>query len=1047
MRSLSQPFLRRPVFTIVCSLLILLAGLVALTGLGLEDLPQLAPTRVSVGATFPAASPEVVEQSVTAVLEQQLNGLEGLESISSNSRQGGASISLRFSEGDPELNAIKVQNEVNLATRRLPQAVSRQGLRVRRSSDDLLMILGFSHPPDQYVPTFLAGWLDQSLRESLLTTPGVGDVLVFGSSELSFRLWLDPDRLEQANLTITDVSRALADQNVLAAIGSLGASPAPDGQLISLPVDAEGRLLSQEDFENLILRRLDNGGLLRLKDVGRVELGQRSYGNQAMNLDGERSVAVGLYQRDGANALDVSRAVKAELKRLEPSFPPGIELSMIVDVADNVQANLDRTIATLRDAVVLVLVVLVLFLGRWRLALIPGLAVPVALVGSLVLVKLSGSNLNSLILFGMVMATGIVVDDAIVVSEDIAGRIERGDEPRAAAEDAMAELAGAVVATSLVLAAVFVPVLLIPGSVGRLYQPIALAISGAILFSTLNALSFTPMACARVLNSGEGRLPGPLRQLSRRLRQGMRDLQGRYSNTLERWLRRAPLVLALLLAGLLLTGGGLAAMPTAFIPDEDQSQIRGYFSLPEGASLERTVAVMDRIRTVVAEEPLVRTGNFYAGRSFGQSGEDRGSFYLRLQPLEERSGRDQSSEAVKRRLTGAIRSQVGDARVVVTTPPTVRGFSSESGLKLELLDRSGGQLSLQDFEAVAQRFINTAEASNRFERVSTRFDASSPRWRLSLDRDLLAGLDLDLSTTLRDIGTAIGGRYIDDTYDGGRIRSIYVQLDGENRTGPEDLSGLMVRNRRGELVSLDNVATLTRAEGANGIRHYGLNRAITVTAVPAPGVSSGQAIRQLQAAGDAVGGNNIGLAFTGLAQEEQKAARSTWVLFSLGVAVVYLLLAALYESFLDPLIILLTVPIALMGALIGLKLRGLPLDVYGQMGLLVLVSLAAKNGILIVEFANQRLASGMELREAILGAAVNRMRPILLTAVTSLAGFLPLLLAQGTGSASRISIGTVVFSGLLVSSALSLFVVPAVYLILKRWNGQGGSVASPLPEA
>ena len=514
----------------------------------------------------------------------------------------------------------------------------------------------------------------------------------------------------------------------------------------------------------------------------------------------------------------------------------------------------------------------------------------------------------------------------------------------------------------------------------------------------------------------------------------MSNLQRRYANLLERWLRRAPLVLGLLLTGLLITGAGLAAMPTAFIPNEDQSQIRGYFTLPEGASLERTVAVMDRIRAVVAEEPLVRTGKFYAGRSFGQSGEDRGSFYLRLQPLKQRSGRDQSSDAVKRRLNRAIRSQIGDARVVVTTPPTVRGFSSESGLKLELLDRSGGQLSLQEFEALAQRFINTAQASNRFERVSTRFDASSPRWRLSLDRDLLAGLDLDLSTTLRDIGTAIGGRYIDDTYEGGRIRSIYVQLDGDNRTGPEDLSGLRVRNRSGELVSLENVATLTRTEGANGIRHYGLNRAITVTAVPAPRVSSGQAIEQLKAAGDAVGGNNIGLAFTGLALEEQKAARSTWVLFSLGVVVVYLLLAALYESFVDPLIILLTVPIALMGALIGLKLRGLPLDVYGQMGLLVLVSLAAKNGILIVEFANQRLAAGLALREAILGAAVNRMRPILLTAVTSLAGFRPLLLAQGSGSASRISIGTVVFSGLLVSSWLSLFVVPTVYLLLKRWR-------------
>ena len=1034
MRSLSQPFLRRPVFTIVCSLLILLAGLVALTRLGLEDLPQLAPTRVSVSATFPAASPEVVEQSVTAVLEQQLNGLEGLESISSNSRQGGASISLRFSEGDPELNAIKVQNEVNLATRRLPQAVSRQGLRVRRSSDDLLMILGFSHPPEQYVSTFLGGWLDQSMRESLLSTPGVGDVRVFGSSELSFRLWLDPNRLEQANLTVSDVNRALAEQNVLAAIGSIGAAPAPAGQLITLPVEADGRLRSQKDFENLVLQRLDNGGLLRLRDVGRVSLGQRSYDRQAMNLKGERSVAVGLYQRDGANAIAVSRAVKAELKRLEPNFPPGVELSVIVDVADNVQANLNRTFATLRDAVLLVLLVLVLFLGRWRLAMIPGIAVPVALVGSLVLVRLSGSNLNSLILFGLVLATGIVVDDAIVVSEDIAGRIEAGTDPQQAAEDAMAELAGAVVATSLVLAAVFVPVLLIPGSVGRLYQPIALAISGAILFSTLNALSFTPMACARVLSPGGGRLPGPVRRLSTRLRRGMTDLQAIYGRLLERWLRRGALVIGLLLLGLLITGGGLAAMPTAFIPNEDQGQIRGYFTLPEGASLERSVAVMDRIRQVVAEEPLVRSGNFYAGNSFGQSGEDRGSFYLRLLPQQQRSGPDQSSEAVKQRLSRAIRRRIDDARVVVTTPPTVRGFSSESGIKLELLDRSGGRLGLREFEAVSQRFIAAAETSGRFERVSTRFDASSPRWRLSLDRDQLAALDLDLAYTLQDIGTAIGGRYIDDTYEGGRIRSIYVQLDGDQRNEPNDLTGLMVRNRSGDLVSLENVARLTREEGANSIRHYGLNRAITVTAVPAPGVSSGQAIQMLQEVGNQVGGSNIGVAFTGLAREEQRAANTTWILFSLGVVVVYLLLAALYESFLDPLIILLTVPIALLGALIGLTLRGLPLDVYGQMGLLVLVSLAAKNGILIVEFANQRLAAGMALEEAILGAAINRMRPILLTAVTSLAGFLPLLLAQGSGSASRISIGTVVFSGLLVSSWLSLFVVPAVYLLLKRWR-------------
>ena len=358
MRSISQPFLRRPVFTIVCSLLVLLAGLLALVGLGLEDLPQLAPTRVSVSATFPAAGPEVVEQSVTAVLEKQFNGLEGLESMSSSSRQGGASISLRFEGGDPELNAIKVQNEVNLANRRLPQAVTRQGLNVRRSSDDILLILGFSAPKDLYAPTFVGGWLDQTLRESLRSTPGVGDIRVFGSSELAFRLWLNPAQLEQYNLTSNDITEALAEQNVLAALGSLGEAPAPAGQMLSLPVDAEGRLLSKADFEAMVVKRTAAGGLVRLKDVGRVELGKENYGSSAMNLQGESAVAVGIYQRDGANALEVSRAVQTELTRLQENFPPGLSMQVIVDVAETVQANLDRTTDTLRDAVLLVLVVL-----------------------------------------------------------------------------------------------------------------------------------------------------------------------------------------------------------------------------------------------------------------------------------------------------------------------------------------------------------------------------------------------------------------------------------------------------------------------------------------------------------------------------------------------------------------------------------------------------------------------------------------------------------------------------------------------------------------
>ena len=1043
MRSISQPFLRRPVLTVVCSLLVLLAGLVSLSGLGLEDLPQLAPTQVSVTARFPAASPDVVEQSVTTVLEQQLNGLSDLDSIQSTSSEGQSRISLRFKKGSPQLNAIKVQNEVNLALRRLPQAVTRQGLSVNRSSSDLLMILGFSHPQDLYVPTFLPGWLEQSLRESLRSVPGTGDIRVFGSSELAYRLWMDPQKLEQANLTITDVSTALIEQNVLAAIGALGSAPAPSGQLLSLPVEADGRLRSQDELENVVIKRLANGGLIRLSDVGRVSLGQRSYGRAAINLQGERSVAVGIYQRDGANALALSRSIRRNLAKLESGFPPGITMQTIVDTADTIQANLDRTITTLRDAVLLVLVVLVLFLGRWRLAMVPGIAVPISLVGSLLVIRLSGSNINSLILFGLILATGIVVDDAIVVSEEIADRIEKGDPPLKAAETAMQELAGAIVATSLVLVAVFVPVLLIPGSIGRLYEPIALTITAAIVFSTLNALTFTPMASARVLTPGNGRLPGPIRRLSDGLRKAMQSTERHYSRTLRKLLNRPNWVGIVLIISLMLTGVVLRNTPTAFIPNEDQGQIRGYFTLSEGASLERSMAIMDSIRAVVEQEPLIRSGNFYAGSSFGQSGEDKGSFYLRLKPLQERGRADQSDQAIKRRLQKALNRSITDAKVVLITPPTVRGFSGDSALNIELLDRSGGQLNLVQFEQVAKAFIASARETGKFERVSTRFDASAPRWRLVLDRDQMASLNLPYRETLNSIGMAIGGRYLDDTYADGEIRSIWIQMEGSDRNRPEDIESLMLRNRDGELVSAESVARLEQVEGTGSIDHYALNRSIRVSAVPGKGTSSGQAINILEAAGEQIGGGNIGLAFTGLAEEERVAEGVTWAFFGLSVVVVYLLLAGLYESFLDPLVILLTVPLALLGALIGIKLRGLPLDVYGQMGLLVLVSLAAKNGILIVEFANQRLRAGLPLREAITDAAEERMRPIVLTAITSLAGFLPLLVASGTGSASRISIGTVVFSGLLISTLLSLFVVPAIYLSLKGWRQRAQIQRSP----
>ena len=499
MQSISDPFLRRPVLTLVVSLLVLLAGLVSLPLLQVENLPPIAPGRVTVRATYPGAGPEVVEQGVTALLERQLNGLERLDTIRSTSSANGSSISLGFEGGDPELNQINTQNEVAVITRQLPAQVARFGVQVRRSSDDLLMVLSFSADPRIYNDTFLSGWLDQVVKERLQRVPGVGNVVLSGGSSLAFRLWLDPMRLEERGLTIAEVRAALQQQNVLAALGQAGEAPSPVGQQITLPLRMEGRLRSLAEFEQLVVARSPNGGVTLLRDVGRVSLGSETYDTIATNLQGKPTVAVVLYQRDGSNAIAVSKAVNGALEELSSQFPPGIEQQLIVDEADFVRGSIDGTISSLRDAVLLVFVVLLLGLGNSRLALITSAAVPVALIGSLTVLKLAGQSLNTLTLFGLVLATGLVVDDAIVVSEDIGSRLEAGKPPLQAAREAMAELGGAVVATSLVLVVVFIPVLGLGGSMGRLYAPIAITISGAIAFSTLNALSFTPVAGSMLL--------------------------------------------------------------------------------------------------------------------------------------------------------------------------------------------------------------------------------------------------------------------------------------------------------------------------------------------------------------------------------------------------------------------------------------------------------------------------------------------------------------------------------------------------------------------
>ena len=1042
MKSISDPFLRRPVLTLVVSLLVLLIGLVCLPLLQVENLPPIAPGRVTVRATYPGAGPEVVEQGVTALLEQQLNGLERLDSIRSTSSANGSSITLGFEGGDPELNQINTQNEVAVITRQLPAPVARFGVQVRRSSDDLLMVLSFSADPKLYGETFLSGWLDQVVKERLQRVPGVGNVTLSGGNSLAFRLWLNPAQLEERGLTITDVRAALQQQNVLAALGQTGEAPSPSGQELTLPLRMEGRLRSPAEFEQLVVARSANGGVTLLRDVGRVSLGSESYDTIATNLQGRPAVAVVIYQRDGSNAITVSRAVNAALDELAPQFPPGVDQQLIVDEADFVRGSIQGTLDSLRDAVLLVFLVLLLGLGNSRLALITAAAVPVALIGSLSVLKLAGQSLNTLTLFGLVLASGLVVDDAIVVSEDIGRRLEDGKPPLQASREAMAELGGAVVSTSIALVVVFIPVLGLGGSLGRLYAPIAITISGAIAFSTLNALSFTPVASSRLLNPQQ-REPAWLLRWIDPPRRWLEGLEVPYGRWLAWTMERRRLVVSLLLGGLLITGFALQALPKAFIPQEDNGQLRGVVILADGLGLQQTQRVLEQVRQVVAEEPLITRANFYAGRSFGDSSPNKGNFFLRLAPIEQRRSSAASTRAVGERLKGKLRRRITGAVVQLSEAPSVRGFSSEGGLELELLDNSNGQLSLPDFEQQAQSFIRAAQATNRFERVSTRFTAGAPLVQLVPDRLQMASLGVDLSTVVDTLGASFGSDYVNDSFESDQVRKVIVQLDGASRRSTDDLLALQVKTRDGQLIPLAQLVRIEQNTGPTSINHTRLVRSISIRALPRPGVSSGQAMASLTEVQRQLGGGTE-LEWAGLAREESRAGGGNMRVFALAILVMVLVLAALYENFADPFIILVTVPLAMLGAVGGLLLRGLPLDVYGQMGLLMLVSLTAKNAILIVEFANQRMAEGLDLDTAIRGAAIARLRPILLTALAALAGGIPLLFANGFGSGGRVSIGTVVFFGLLVSTFLGLFVVPVMYRIIKGWE-RGNPKAAGFP--
>ncbi|MEB3251911.1 MAG: efflux RND transporter permease subunit [Cyanobacteriota bacterium] len=1045
--SIADTFIRRPVLATVVTVLILLVGGIAVPLLPIEQLPELAPVQVQVTASYTGADAATVENTVTNVLEREINGVEGMDYLTSSSTNTGQStINIVFRPGqDKDLAQVNVQNRVAVAQPQLPGEVNDLGVTVRAQSPSTLLVYRFYTEDDRYDGLFLNNYVDLFILDEVKRINGVGNAQIFGAGRYAMRLWLDPAALAKQGLTPGDVVKALQEQNIQIGGGAIGAPPTPSEQGYQFTVRLPGRLSEARQFENLILKVGAGGNLVRLRDVGRAELGSENYG---FDVKADDHLAAGLlvYQLPGSNALDVANAIRERMAELQLSFPPGLKAEIVFDTTEFVQVSLREVLVTLLQAIALVLLILFVFLQSWRATVIPAIAIPVSLVGAMAFLLLFGFSINSLTLFGCILATGLVVDDAIVIVEAITAKIDQGMRPRLAALDAMGELSGAVISTSLVLMAVFIPVAFFPGTTGKIYQQFALTIAFTVLVSTLNALSFSPAMAALLLRSSGSDRGGRLDWFFQRFNDLLARVIEGYRRLVGGLIRARYLVLTLFVAGLVLLVGMFRLIPTGFVPPEDQGYFIGIVQAPDGVSLPYTQAVMAKTNTLLSEFPEIKSTFLIAGFGFDGAAPNRGVFFATLTPWDQRQGVKASVFGLLPRVNQALQ-QIQEARVIAFNAAAVPGFSPTGALEMQLLDRSGGQLTIDDFLANSQEVIAAANQSPAAAGVFTQFTASAPQIQVELDRDRLKAMDVDLAEAQSALGTYLGSRYVNDFSFGGRNYRVFIQADAPFRDNPADIDAIYVRSKTGTMVSLAEVVNRQEVVGPATINHFNLFRSIKLEGQPAPRASTGQLIQAMTQAHTQAALPSVGQAWQGTAKEELAAGGAAAIIFGLGLAVVFLVLAAQYENYVDPIIILLTVPLAILGALIFLWLRGLALNVYAQVGLVMLIGLASKNAILIVEFANQARAQGLGLVPAAINAAQQRFRPIVMTSISSLAGFFPLLVATGAGSSSRWSVGYTVFGGLLVATVLSLLVVPVLYVVLKGLADWLFSDKTPPPAA
>ncbi len=908
-----------------------------------------------------------------------------------------------------------------------PNAVKQVGVTVAKTSENFVFGVAVYSPDGRYSTLFMSNYLDVYVRDSLKRIPGVADVIIFGERKYSMRLWLDPVRMASRALTADDVVSALQEQNVEVAAGQVGSQPSLPGQQFQISVRAVGRLSESTQFDDIILKSNADGTLVRLRDVGHAELGAEDYSSN-LDYNGHDSVGIGITQLSTANALDVDRRCIAELARLSKRFPPGMKYELAFDTTDAVSESIRDVVSTLGQAIFLVILVIFFFLEEWRSTVIPAVTIPVSLIGTFAFVKLLGFSINTLTLFGITLATGLVVDDAIVVIENIERHLQGGElNPVKASSDAMKEVTGAVIATSLVLVAVFVPVAFFPGTTGILFRQFALTIAFSISISAFNALTLTPSLSALLL----GREHGEKSWFFKRVDRLLGAINNGYVHALRAFLRFEAVALILFFAGLGLAYFVFRHVPQAFVPTEDQGYLIVVIQAPPGASLEYTREIGQQVTGITKNFSEIEGTFSVAGFSFGGSAPNAGLVFLSLRPYAQRKGHDHTAAAILNRLRGPLFG-ISGAIVIVFEPPAVQGLGQFGGFQFELLDQ--GNHTLQDLDKVTHELTRAGFGRKDLAGLFTTYTASDPQFVVTIDREKAKSLHIPLSQITDTLSVYMGSAYINDFDFNNRSYRVYVQADKQFRSHPQDIKEYYVRSDSGAIVPLENLVRISQTAAPQVISHYNLFRATEIDGSAAPGFSSGQAIEAMQQLSAKTLPQGYTYEWSGVSLEELASGSTTLILFGLGTLVVYLTLSAQYESFVLPFIILLAVPMALLGALSAQWLRGQQNDVYCQVGLVMLVGLASKNAILIVEFAEQLRERGMTIVDAAVEAARIRLRPILMTSFAFILGVVPLVTASGAGENGRHSVGTTVFGGMIMSTILNLFFIPVLYLLIEGFR-------------